>query len=294
MNSELDRSFRIPPLALCAIGVLAVVFVFRTLAADLEAKGFATISTLSSRVLPMEEGLSIPEWVDPRWERELSRFVAEFEDLSASDQQSIEGLVREIESRSYVAEVGTASVLWPDGLAVEIRFEKPTACLGVEGEFLTTSATGTVLPGAWASPPEVRGAPLPVLSAESYSRAEVRPGLDLVDPALFAALRVANSMQAHLSSEERRELGPVVIDASGEGEISLQLPGIVLDLEFGRRIFFGRAPGGDAPGELPAGLKWPSVARGVEALQSGMDWILLDVRWDEPMYVTREGEEGSL
>lgn len=294
MNSERDRSTWMPPLALFVLGGVAIVLVIRALAADVHAKGFVSINTLQSRVLPLDESSSLAGWIDPRWERSLSRFLAEFEDVSALDEDAIEGLVAEIGSLVFVAEVGTASVVWPDGLAVEIRFEKPVACLGVDGKFLTTSAAGLVLPGSWTSTPEIDGASLPILSAQAYSRGELRPGVICQTRALVDALCVANSLDAELGLEDRRDLGPVVIDASRAPEASLKVPGIVLDLEFGRRILFGRAPDGLAPGELPAALKWESVARGVNALRGGLDWAILDVRWDEPRYVTREGEEGSL
>lgn len=294
MSSERDRSARIPPLVFLILGGLIAVLVFRTLAADVHAKGFVSINTLRSRVLPREDSAALAGWIDPRWERSLSRFLAEFEDVSALDQAGIEGLVAEVESRIYVAEVGTASVVWPDGLSVEIRFERPVACVGIDGSFFTTSDAGLVLPGSWASVPDVDGAPLPVLSTQAHSRSELRPGVTCQTRELDDALCVANSLAAELGFEDRRDLGPVVIDASRAREASLQVPGIVLDLEFGRRILFGRAPGGDAPGELPARLKWQSVKLGVDALRGGLDWAILDVRWDEARYVTREGEEGSL
>ncbi len=35
--------------------------------------------------------------------------------------------------------------------------------------------------------------------------------------------------------------------------------------------------------ELPAALKWESVAWAVGQMRDGLDWSLLDVRWDEPV-----------
>ncbi len=293
-DNSRDRSVRIPPLIMLVLGGLAVVIAFRTLSADLYARGFVSINTLRSTVLPRDERSELAGWIDPRWEHHLSLSLARFADVSAFDQAAIDGLVLEIEAEPFVAEVGQATVVWPDGLSVEIRFEQPVACLGVDGELLTVAQDGTVLPGPWASPPELEGAPLPILSAQPYSRADVRPGMALQVHELQDALSVANSLHTYLDPELRFDLGPIVIDASRAEEASLDVVGVVLDLEFGRRILFGRAPYMDAPGELPEHLKWNSVARAADALRDGLDWTLLDVRWDEPRYVSREGEEGSL
>ncbi len=289
-----ERRLSIPPLVLLILGGLVAALGFRALSRSLHAKGFTSVDTRRSCVVALDEGAALATWIDPRWERLLSRDLAALADVSSFDGEAFDALVREIEARPFVAEVGRANILWPDGMSIEIRFERPVACLGVDGEFLTVSSGGIVLPGPWPMPPEIDAAPLPILAGRGYSREELRPGVPLTSPELYDALVVANSMEEYLPVSDRRELGPLVIDASRAEQASLEVPGIVLDLEYGRRILFGRAPGGAAPGELPAAAKWNSVSRGVEGLRTGLDWQLLDVRWDEPRYVTRDGEEGSL
>ena len=41
--------------------------------------------------------------------------------------------------------MGTPEVVWPDGLKLDVRFERPVACLRVEGEFLCVSEAGALI-----------------------------------------------------------------------------------------------------------------------------------------------------
>jgi hypothetical protein len=67
----------------------------------------------------------------------------------------------------------------------------------------------------------------------------------------------------------------------------------VLWLEHGRRVNFGRTPDCGEPGELPAANKWDSLVRALKALRpttvDARDWSLLDVRWDVPDVLWRDG-----
>jgi hypothetical protein len=289
-----ERGLRVPPLlTLLVLGLLATLAV-RSLSSTVQASGFLTIDTRRSRVEPLSHSVKIAPWVDPRWERRLSRELALLADVGTLDRAAFLAVVGEIEAYSFVERVGVSEVLWPDGMSVEIQFRKPVACLAVDGEFLTASHSGIVLPGRWSAPPEIDGAALPVLARDSFSRALVRPGVQLFDPDLLDALAVSRSMTEFLDVQNRSELGPVVIDAMQADLTSLEVFGIVLDLEYERRIVFGRSPVAGEPGELPPQRKWDSVARGLRALQEGLDWVLLDVRWDDPTFLTRAGEEGTL
>ena len=94
------------------------------------------------------------------------------------------------------------------------------------------------------------------------------------------ALSVAVSLVAHLTREESRFLGPVLIDAELARASSVDEPGTRLLLEDRRLVFFGRAPREERPGELPEAHKWAHLRRAIGALGEGADWDLLDVRWD--------------
>ena len=289
-----ERGMRVPPLLTWgALGVLVALGI-RALSSQVEASGFLTMDTRRSCLQELSPSVGIASWVDRRWERSLSRELALLADVATLDRGAFEAVVREIETYPFVKRVANAEVLWPDGMSVEIQFRKPVACLAVDGEFLTASESGVVLPGRWSAPPEIAGAALPVLARDSFSRSLVRPGEQLVDRDLLDALALSNSMAYFLDLPNRADLGPVVIDAMQADQTSLEVFGIVLELEYERRIVFGRSPSTDEPGELPVRHKWASVARGLEALRGGLDWVLLDVRWDDAAFVTRAGEEGTL
>ena len=68
-------------------------------------------------------------------------------------------------------------------------------------------------------------------------------------------------------------------------------------MEGGREIHWGRSPNQDEPGELPVAIKWDHVERGLEILggeDPDDDWVVLDVRWDEPVLrAERDEDDGS-
>jgi hypothetical protein len=92
------------------------------------------------------------------------------------------------------------------------------------------------------------------------------------------------SRRGALAAEDFVVLGAPVIDATSARAASVSDPGVVLELEDGRRVLFGRAPNSGEPGELPVERKWASLAKAARALRpttvDHRDWSLLDVRWD--------------
>lgn len=287
-NGAERSSGRVPPLLTLVLVLVAGFGVVRVVRSDVRAQGFTRLDTRRSRILPLPGASDLPHFVDPRWERWLSAHLAELADVSVFDSEGLQAIVRDLEDLSFVAEVASPEVVWPDGLQVELRFERPVACLRVGGEFLCVSEEGTLLPGIWPTPPETLDGVLPVLSPGDAPG--TRPGEWIEGDHRWDALCVARSLERHLARVDRARLGPIVIDARGAREASVREPGIVLDLEHRRRILFGRAPDGTAPGELPPEAKWESVSRGLAALAEGRDWSLLDVRWDEPQVVWRDDD----
>jgi len=263
----------IPIVVLC-VGAAVLA---RDLARSAAARGVATIDT---RCYKLHSGM---QWVSPAWRDGIERLLVRQRGLSANDRDAIEALARELESLSFVAEVGNPEVVWPDGLVVPLRLHKPVACIGSGGVFLPLAEDGTVLAGYSYSPPDAYGAWLPVLGPNDGSLDHVRPGDVLGDACDRDALAVAISMWNHLSPKDICELGRLTIDAS-RGHAYDGLPGgVVIDLERKRRIIFGRPPGSGIPGELPARFKWRSIERALARLRKGEDWALFDARWDEPV-----------
>jgi hypothetical protein len=170
------------------------------------------------------------------------------------------------------------------------------ACLRVGDGYLAVAEDGVVLPGEWRRPPWIASGWLPLLGPlEETARGEdarTSPGRRLVEKRHRDALSVAASMRAALSAEDFGTMGAPVIDATHARTASVEDPGVVLQIEEGRRVYFGRTPDCGEPGELPAAHKWAALVRALKALRpttvDGRDWSLLDVRWDVPDVLWRD------
>ncbi len=227
----------------------------------------------------------LPSWADARWTEEFERVLGAYAPFSAEDERALDELRQLVASFPFVEAVGPPRVHWPDGLELDIAVRRPVASLPLEDGFLLVAADGTILTGFWPLPPRIDGVTLPILGPLSDVETVFRwaePGDWLVEEAHTDALDVAVSLAQHLSRDERRELGALVIDASRGRQTSVEEPGVRLELEDERLILFGRPPYFDAPGELPVAAKWAAVRR-AQALGEG--WRLVDVRWDRPEIV---------
>jgi hypothetical protein len=281
---------------------------------ETEAEPFAVIDPRFARL----DGYA--EFVDDRWRPALAARLASLPEVSAEEPEPLEPIRATLASLPFVAEVGVGSVLWPDGYRVAVRLRKPAACLHVapspnagspnaplpnasspnawspNGGYLLVAEDGVVLPGEWKRPPWVAGGWLPVLGPlEEPARgsdASLRPGARIAERRHLDALAVAVSMRAALAADDFEALGAPVIDATNARSASVTEPGVVIQLEEGRRVLFGRAPNAGEPGELPVEQKWASLAKAARTLgpESGdrRDWSALDVRWDVPDILWRD------
>ncbi|MDF1836639.1 MAG: hypothetical protein P1V35_02120, partial [Planctomycetota bacterium] len=230
-----------------------------------------------------------PLYFGDAWQRRLERILRRRESVDLSDPAAVASLKGELAQLSFVEEVGEPEVVWPDGLVVPLRLREPAACIRVGDDFLPVADDGMVLAGYSYAPHEVYGAWLPILGpSDRLMRAGLpSPGDFIQDAALLDALKVAGSMQRNLIPSEQKLLGRIVIDASQELGPSGLPGGVRIDLEGKRRILFGRPPGGDFPGELPASTKWLAIARALNVEGGVPEWDVLDVRWDEPVQHVR-------
>jgi hypothetical protein len=230
-----------------------------------------------------------PLYFGDAWQRRVERILRRRDRLDLSDLNAIAALRAELAELSFVEEVGEPEVIWPDGLVVPLRLREPAACIRVGDDFLPVADDGKVMAGYSYAPHEVYGAWLPILGpTDRLLRAGLpSPGDFITDEALLAALKVAGSMQRNLLPREQRLLGRIVIDASHEMAPDGLPGGVRIDLEGKRRILFGRPPGGDFPGELPARLKWMAISQALGEGLDGAAWDLLDVRWEEPVRQVR-------
>lgn len=273
-------------LLVLALAVGAIAWFFRSLVRDIEAAEFTRVDPFAVR---LDVG---PGWVDPRWEGWLAQRIAELPDMSADAPGAAATLSDALLDLPFIAEVGGASVLWPDGLRIEVRFREPIACVRVGDGFALVSDDGVVLPGAWSAPPPRDQGYFPLIAAELPARDELQSGAYLVSPCWVDGLAVARTLQSELRPDDWIRLGRVVIDARQARFASVEHPGVVLWLEGGRRAYFGRAPNVDEPGELPVTRKCAALSRALRldgAGEQSLDWELIDLRWDRPEVLPRGG-----
>jgi len=263
--------------------ILGALYFAKHLDRHAEAEGFGLIET-NRIALDLEGGAAgWATWLDPAWAEMLHGRLASIEDFPADDASGVARVVAALNEFSFIEELGTPRVIWPDGLEVPLRLRRPLACIAYEGRFYSVAVDwqaeagprGVILPGGALTPPAFRGAFLPVIGGIKGPLASVW----LEDPALLGALSIADSMWSDLAPEAAHGLGRFVIDATRDAETSVEEPGTRLELEGGRRIYFGRSPYLQAPGELPAETKWANLAK---ALALDGDWDRLDLRWDTP------------
>lgn len=269
-----------------ALALTAIAWFFAQLVRGVDAADFASVDTARVR---LDTG---PGWVDPRWEAIVAQRIAAFPPLEADDRAALDELAAALGGLGFLAEIGEPRVLWPDGVEIPVRFREPVACVRAGPAFLAVAAGGLVLDGRWASPPARDLGFLPLLVGVAGEPASVAEGDVLRSAALVDALAVAESMWRCLASDDLARLGRVAIDARRAREATVEEPGTVLWLEQGRRVYFGRSPNLDAPGELPVETKWRSVSRALRTLDPGegaLDWELADARWDRPELLPRGG-----
>ena len=269
-------------LALALSGVSGAALVVH-LERRVEAVGFHLVDP--ARVL-QRAGPSVDGgWWDDRWRRELEWELASTPPFALGDAGARAALRERVAALSFVAEVRPgqpAEVVWPDGLRLALCLERPAACVELGGRFRPVSERGVLLSGTWPTPPTADGGPLPVLGPNDGRMAGARAGELLAEPHEYAALSIAVSLREHLGATDRERLGRVLIDARRAHLAAPDEPGARLFLEGGRQVYWGRDPDAGEPGELPASIKWAHVVRGLDALERGIDWRVLDVRWDRP------------
>lgn len=299
MSARTGRALLFGPL-LFVVLVLFGVWISGRLDRHAARAGFGQIETDRIRVDLQGAAGSWAPWLDPRWAEALSTAVAGVPSFPADDPEGVAAVTAALSSFPFVAELGTPRVIWPDGLDVPVRLRRPVACVALDGRFwpvaIDWQPRGDVpgpacvlLPGSSLTPPAFRGAFLPVIGGLA-----AKPNDPWVrDPALLGALSVADSFWSELPPADARRLGRFVIDASGDGEASVERPGTVLELEGGRRVWFGRSPYRATAGELAVETKWAHLMAAIGYLDAGRDWTLVDVRWDRPDIAFAPLAEGS-
>lgn len=276
---------------LAFVGLLALGYLFgRSLERRATEAGFSTVETDRFALQLGDAAPGWESWVDPRWERILADRLALVGDFQADDPAGPAAVATALAELSFVEAFGPPRVIWPDGIQVPLRLRRPVACVAWRGSFFPVAIDwegpsgprGVLLPGGGSTPPAFGGGYLPVLGGLEGGL----EGVWLEDPALVAALSVADSMWFHLSPEGLEALGRVVIDASRDHLATIDEPGTRIELEGGRLVYWGRSPSRDAAGERPVEAKWAGLEE-LLALRDEQDWSVADLRWDDSPYVPR-------
>lgn len=263
---------------------------------DVLASGFAHVDTSRAR---LDSG---PGWIDSRWSDELRLAVAELPSPSIEDREALDAVGERVAVLSFVESVEDVRVVWPDGLRLDLRLREPVACVHFGRDFLVVAEDGTLLSGRWPTPPARDGGFLPVLrlDREAERNAGLRSGARLTETAALDGLAVAASLWRDLSHAGQARLGRCVIDARRARLATVAEPGTRLLLEGERTVLFGRSPNVGEPGELPVETKWAHVDAALHLLEpdperdeapEGLDWEVLDARWDRADLQPRGGRE---
>lgn len=285
-EARCSRSGRVPTALL--IGLLFVGFAFFAGRIDrsVRAAGHHDVDTRRVRIAGRD-------WVPRDWEERIAARLTAIGPIEARERDALERAAAEIAAMPFVAHVGEVSTIWPDGFAVDVLLRRPRACVRVGELYLCVAEDGIVLPGAWTLPPDTGRGRLPVLGPFDWSTDDILPGDHLDFPEVEDGLSIATSLFQHIEPGVQDRLGIVLIDARQAREASVENPGAQLFLEGRRLMLFGRAPNADAPGELPAALKWKHLESALELLQGTEpeDWDLLDARWDRAVLRPRISPE---
>lgn len=297
MKARTGRALLFGPL-LFVVLVLLGVWIAGRLDRHARQSGFGVVETDRVRVDLEGAAGSWAAWLDPRWADALADAIAGVPSFPADDPAGPRAIEAAVGAFPFIAELGEARVIWPDGLDLPLRLRRPVACVAVGGRFWPVALDWAppegegpalvLLPGPSLTPPAFRGAFLPVIG----SLPATPHGAWVRDPELLGALSIADSFWVDVAPADARRLGRFVIDAAGDATAGVkEQHGCVLELEGGRRVWFGRSPFRATAGELPVEVKWGHVVKAFEELDAGRDWTVVDVRWDRADIAYVEPEE---
>ena len=274
----LRRRGAVPAWVVVLLGLLACAWVASSLRDSAEARGFHRVDPTRVSLAPAGASAGLPE----EWSAILAAQLSRLGELSTLDDALVERVRAEVAELAFVAEVGEARVLWPDGVSLQVRLREPVACVQSGLDFMLVARDGILLPGYWTEPPDFGLGYLPVLGPSDATFDLALPGDLLTERRHLDALSVAASMRDHLTPAEITRIGRFLIDATDADKAGVGQPGTRLWLEEQRRVLWGRVPRSMAPGELPEREKWDHVMTAISYLEADppLDWDLVDVRWD--------------
>ena len=278
----ISRRGRVPTWIVLVIGAGALFIGAELLSERLYAQGHFEVRTESVRILPQDPHAHIPAG----WSEFVAAHMSTLERVLVDDPDAVALVEAKLRSLPLFHDVAAPRVIFPDQIEFDVRLRRIVACVKTGGGFLPVAEDGMILPGFFVQPMSDGVGPVPLIAWDE-SLAHLREGDGLPEGRHFDALSVALSMQRHVPAEVRESLGPIRIDASRAQLASVRDPGVVLYLSERRAVLFGRAPLDGHPGELPEELKWSHLVGSLGATDArGRAWEVLDVRWDQPEFLS--------
>jgi len=230
-----------PLLLVCAaIGVLAAAWY-----AVWQRVGPTVLASETYHVTPDEVDMTPPpEWIHSDLRAEVFRSASFERSLKLTDEDLTERIAGAFALHPWVARVRRVEKRHPARVVVDLEYRRPVCTVEVLGELFPVDAKAVLLPKEDFSPvesaryPRLVGVKSPPVGAvgERWNDARVTGG---------AAI-------AEALGDVWEEMNLAVIVPSEP-----PIPGVAAELTFtlitrlGTRIFWGRAPGRDGPGEIP-------------------------------------------
>ncbi len=211
--------------------------------------GERVLASDSHRITPDKVHMTPPPaWVHADIRREVFRAASFDRPLSLHDDDLTQRIAEAFALHPWVAKVRRVQKRHPAAVEVVLDYRRPVCMVEVHGELLPVDGQGVLLPKDDFSPveaaeyPRLVGLKAPPVGAvgEPWSDARVIGGAAIAD----------------LLGEFWEEMNLAVIVPSEPS-----VPGVTQDLTFtlvtrlGTRIFWGRPPGVDVPGEIAAADK---------------------------------------
>jgi len=230
--------------------VLVVVVAIAALAvgwyAVWQRVGPGVLASESYRVTPEKFDMTPPPpWIHSDVRAEVFRSASFERSLRLTDDDLTERIAGAFALHPWVARVRRVEKRHPARIVVDLEYRRPVCMVEVLGELLPVDGEAVLLPKEDFSPveasryPRLVGVKTPPVGAlgERWGDARVIGGAAIAD----------------VLADVWEEMNLAVIVPSEP-----PIPGVAADLTFtlvtrlGTRIFWGRAPGRDGPGEIPA------------------------------------------
>lgn len=224
---------------------------------------YATWRSVRARVLSSDDFLvtfekveitPLPEWIHTDIRVQVFRDASLDRPLSIADDDLVERVRGAFALHPWVAKVERVQKFHPARVQVQLVYRRPVCMVEVAGEWIPVDAEGVVLPREDFSPVE----------AARYPRLT---GIDTVPPGIAGTrwndarvLGGAEIAAALADSWEQLGLSRIVAKRpTGSGFV--EVPSFELLTRKGTAIAWGRAPSGDAPGEIPIPEKIARIQR---------------------------------